>query len=145
MSKNEQPDILAALEKATAEDLAKIDKQVAALKLRLDGLVALRRVIHYRLNGNPRRGVALASHPKKKDRPASADGEEPAERGEKTRQQIERIAAYLLKQGQSRSATIANICGVPLGSISQLLKHHYFQKTPDDAYALSNAGKMAVG
>jgi hypothetical protein len=123
--------LLDALANATPDDLADVEHQMRDTEKKLGSLKALRRVLSIKLNG------------KQPSQKKTARGRPPATPVGGTDGRRLKVAMYLLHSGPTRPAVIANSCDIPMGSITAVLDHEWFQKVPDGA-ALTVLGPKAA-
>lgn len=122
--------LIEALEQVTADDLAAIDKELAALKTRLDSLKAVRRVAAIKINGRQKR-----KSPTPKAAPGG--GGEGGVRG--------KILAYLAHVGAASVPSIASGIRDQPKNMYAPLNHEFFCKDADGLWKLTAAGRAAAG
>jgi hypothetical protein len=132
--------------RATAEDLAAVDGQIAAREKDLASLRAVRRVLALALGVEQER---KPGPPKGASARASAGGvggpgqDPPAGRGALLEERRVRCARYLLKNGPTKGAELCRLFTIPTGSQTGVLSCDWFVQT-DAGYELSPLGRAAV-
>lgn len=135
---------LDVFEKATEQDLTDLRKQIVEAQKRLDAMQAAEKVLALKLHGKPPRAARAPKATKLKLGETIAKGEQPAGRG-KTEQHRIKAAEYLIHIGTAvKPTTLAEAIGCPIGSITAILDHAWFEKTPDGV-RLTAEGKRMVG
>lgn len=132
---NEAPTLLEVLESATSADLEAVEQQIHDLDRRAASLKAVQKLLRIKLHGEPE---------KKKRQPRAERNGEAQPRGIATEGQREKAGEYLLKVGIANPMQIADNCAIPRGSITGVLNHFYFEKTPQ-GIQLSKSGKQTFG
>ena len=116
---SDQPDLVAVLQKATAEDKARVDQRIDELTRELETLRMVQRMLDVKLNGKPERKA-----PVKRGTNRAMAGEGKTQR--------ERVYDYLEAQGVPvKPSTIAADTGIALASIYTVLSHEWFEKTSE--------------
>lgn len=123
--------------KATADDVAALDAQIAEKERELDSLRTVRRVL------------ALATGLETKKKPGGgprkkADGQpRPAGGGSMAEERRTKCARYIAKHGVTTGARLCDLFEIPTGSQTGVLDHPWFLKT-NAGYDLTPAGRAAV-
>lgn len=137
--------LLALIAGSTADDVERLDAEIAAREADLESLRAVRRVIALKhglakpsgWKGKKEKGDA----PKAADKPAGGFMGNPDRTvGDERR---EKIARRLLKFGPTTGANLCDLFNIPKGSIGMTMDHPWFQGGPG-GYELSDLGRKAA-
>ena len=136
--------LLGLVGKATAEDVAEIDRLIEERSKELDGLRAVRRVVALATGleqpakrGGPRKGSAKRAESAAEHPPGSPAA---TSVGEDRRY---KAARYISKNGPTPSTALGRLFDIPTGSITATFSHPWFAHT-DAGLDLTEAGRKAV-
>ncbi len=124
--------LLEALRDCTQADLDEIDQKIASLESELGGLKEARRIVAGKLGVLPRRGGARPGRKPVAAASSVAPGGSSASADDGVLTQTEkyrlRVREYIMANGRTTQANIVKDCGIPPGSITNVLEHRWFKK-----------------
>lgn len=134
MAKSKATELLALLEAVSEDELAEIDKEIAAVKAKLGSLESARKLIAARLGLVPEK-KPKAPPAEKKFR--SAPGGGPSI--------VQRVIEYIAKNGPERVAVLADKLNAGQSAIYNAIgnNQHLFEKSNDGVH-LTTAGHQAA-
>lgn len=134
MAKSRAAEILAMLDGATQDDLAEIDKEIAFVDAKLEGLKAARKLIASRLGIKPE---PKQPHPTSAARqPRRAPGGGPTV--------AEKALAHIAKNGPERVAALAEKIGASYGAVHSACRDNQWFDMQTDGVHLTPIGIAAA-
>jgi len=114
-----------ALKAVTQDDLREINDKIVETEKYLQGLKRAREIVKGALGMGPQRGGPRPAQRSSVPQPSATEPAQPTRK----EQYREVVYKYLLANGPQSQAVLCKQCGVPGGSITEVLKHPWFTHT----------------